>query len=78
LSRCLSTEIQLKENSIETRIDKSLARLGFPNLNVMMDSHGMAELTGAVRDVNDRSLITAIVRTTPGVTGVKNLVKVES
>ncbi|QDV85317.1 BON domain-containing protein [Stieleria sedimenti] len=64
------------KNYIETRISKSLTRSGFPNSTVTVDSHGIAELTASVLDLDDRALAMAIVSTTPGVTGVRNQIKV--
>lgn len=66
----------MKGNVIETRIKKSLVRLGLLNLDVTVDSLGIAELTGSAETWDDRALIAAVARTTPGVAGVKNQIRV--
>ncbi|TWU39415.1 BON domain-containing protein [Novipirellula artificiosorum] len=66
----------MNENTIEQRLIKTLVRFGFPHLQVAVDSQGVAELIGSVATSDDRAFVASIASTTPGVTSVKNQLRV--
>ncbi|MFG0262790.1 MAG: BON domain-containing protein [Novipirellula sp. JB048] len=59
-------------DALEMRVQASLQRLGFSDIQVSCDGEGQIQLTGTVRDSNERASALSIARTTPGVAGITN------
>ncbi|EMI17288.1 Transport-associated domain protein [Rhodopirellula maiorica SM1] len=57
---------------LSVRVERIIKRYGFDGVQVSSDQPWHVTLTGTVDDVNDRALVVAIARTTPGVTVVRS------
>jgi hypothetical protein len=56
---------------LELRVQRTLARYGFPELNFQCLDGGVVELTTKDVEPNSRAFLVAVVRTLPGVTAYK-------
>ncbi|WP_404309669.1 BON domain-containing protein [Neorhodopirellula lusitana] len=54
------------------RVERIIKRYGFEGVQVSSDQSWHVTLTGTVDEINDRALVVAIARTTPGVTVVRS------
>ncbi|TWT97206.1 BON domain-containing protein [Neorhodopirellula pilleata] len=61
---------------LSARVERIIRRFGFEGVHVSSDQSWHVTLTGIVDDVNDRALLVAIARTTPGVTVVRSEITV--
>jgi hypothetical protein len=57
---------------LNVRVERIIKRFGFDGVHVSSDQPWHVTLTGTVDEVNDRALVVAIARTTPGVTVVRS------
>lgn len=55
---------------LSVRVERIIKRYGVDGVQVSSDQSWHVTLTGNVDEVNDRALVVAIARTTPGVTVV--------
>ncbi len=62
----------MNQHPFEKRIKNTLERMDFHDVRVVVDSQGIATLSGSVADANERALVVALVRTTSGITGIAN------
>lgn len=62
--------------TLSARVERIIKRYGFDEVQVSSDKSRHVTLTGTVDDVNDRALVVAIARTTPGVTVVRSEITV--
>ena len=60
---------------LEVRVERSLSRIGFDNLEVTHTGNGNIVVTGQVKDANDRVIIVAAARAVAGVVSVKSDVR---
>lgn len=69
-----STTSDVSENceSLRVRVERIIKRFGFAGVQVSDEQAGHVTLTGSVDDINDRPLVVAIARTTPGVREVRS------
>ena len=58
--------------TLSARVERIIKRYGFDEVQVSSDKSWHVTLTGTVDDVNDRALVVAIARTTPGVAVVRS------
>ncbi|WP_146594056.1 BON domain-containing protein [Novipirellula galeiformis] len=65
-------------DSLESRLQASLQRLGFSNIQVSSESNGHIQLSGTVEDPNERASALSIARTTPGVAKISNRISISS
>jgi|TARA_R110002073_G_scaffold154858_5_gene310063 osmotically-inducible protein OsmY len=49
------------------KVERIVHQFGFANVRVTNGKTGQVTLSGSVSDINDRALVVAIARTTPGV-----------
>ncbi|QDT03986.1 hypothetical protein K227x_23720 [Rubripirellula lacrimiformis] len=64
--------ISTNEAELELRVKRTLARLGFPLVAAHSPAAGQISLNGSVPSTDDRSLLTALTKTVPGVSSVVN------
>jgi osmotically-inducible protein OsmY len=60
---------------VRCRIERTLARLDFDDIDVAVDDDGNVSLLGAVQSLDDRSLAVAAVKTVAGVVTVTSQLK---
>ncbi|WP_145215788.1 BON domain-containing protein [Planctomycetes bacterium TBK1r] len=60
-------DMSIDSSLLATRIQSSLRRNGFPNIIATVSNGNHVQLSGEVSDPDERSLATAIARTTAGV-----------
>ena len=65
----------MKEQSHQ-KVERIVHRFGFANVCVSNDKAGHITLSGNVGDINDRALLVAVARTTPGVQEVNSEITV--
>lgn len=58
--------------TLRARVERIIRRFGFDGVHVSSDQSWHVTLTGTVDEINDRALVVAIARTTPGVTVVRS------
>lgn len=54
------------QETLHAKVERIVRKFGFDNVCVSSIKAGHVEMTGTVSDINDRALIVAIARTTPG------------
>lgn len=62
---------------IAKKVERIVKKFGFTDICVLSDQSGVVELSGTVPDINDRPLVVAIARTTPGVREVRSDITIE-
>ncbi len=61
---------------LHTKVERIVKRFGFDAVRVTSLNAGHVELSGTVREIDDRALLVAVVRTTPGVQEIRNEVTI--
>tara|TARA_A100001391_G_scaffold157687_3_gene116010 strand:+ start:1544 stop:1747 length:204 start_codon:yes stop_codon:yes gene_type:complete len=55
------------KEELHQKVERIVHRFGFGTIRVGNGRTGQVTLSGSVSDINDRALVVAIARTTPGV-----------
>ncbi len=55
------------KEQLHQKVERIVHRFGFANVCVSSGKAGQITLSGNVDDINDRALLVAVARTTPGV-----------
>ncbi|GAA4469591.1 BON domain-containing protein [Novipirellula rosea] len=66
------------QETLHAKLERIVRKFGFDDIRVSSIKSGHVELTGTVNDINDRALIVAIARTTPGVQKFTLEIKIEN
>ncbi|QDV55388.1 MULTISPECIES: BON domain-containing protein [Rosistilla] len=66
------------QETLHAKVERIVHKFGFDNVCVSSIKAGHVEMTGTVSNINDRALIVAIARTTPGVQQFSIEIKIEN
>lgn len=64
------------KEQLHQKVERIVHRFGFANVRVSNGKAGQITLSGNVDDINDRALLVAVARTTPGVRDVHSEITV--
>ena len=64
------------KEQLQQRVERIVHRFGFANVRASNGKTRQITLSGSVDDINDRALVVAIARTTPGVQDVHSEITV--
>lgn len=64
------------KEQLQQKVERIVHRFGFANVRASNGKAGQITLSGSVDDINDRALLVAVARTTPGVQDVRSEITV--